>query len=232
MKTKDLRDRIAEMLRQRLMNYVRLRHPEMSPRRWSNAELRRVAPFVEGDVVNVSGWRDADKEGNSYRSYFTKAKSYAITNYWGSREANDGAEGSIFLDLQAELPNELHARYDTVLCHTVLEHIYDVPKAVNNVCEMTKDLAILIVPFVQDEHYTNELYGDFWRFTPLSLKRLTGDAGLQLLYINSNDNPWYPVYLFAVASRMPERWAGRFGGPYDWSKRIGRDIFIFDNCAW
>ena len=36
------------------------------PRVWSNAELRRLAGLFDGDVVNVSAWRDEDKEGRRY----------------------------------------------------------------------------------------------------------------------------------------------------------------------
>ena len=51
------------------------------PRIWSNNELKKIAPLFEGDVVNVSGWQDKDKEGDEYKNYFKNKKSYTITNY-------------------------------------------------------------------------------------------------------------------------------------------------------
>ena len=41
-------------------------------RPWSNKELRYVLQFLPDikSVINVSGWKDQDKEGRTYRSYF------------------------------------------------------------------------------------------------------------------------------------------------------------------
>lgn len=36
-------------------------------RKWSNRVLERLAPAFSGEVVNVSGWDDRDKEGKCYR---------------------------------------------------------------------------------------------------------------------------------------------------------------------
>lgn len=219
-------------LRQWAINRARRRHPELSPRRWSNAELRKFAPLFAGDVVNVSGWRDEDKEGATYRSYFTGAARYDITNYWGSHTANDGAPDSIFLDLAAPLPPELRQRYDVAFHHTVLEHIFDIPAAFRNISGMTRDIMIMFVPFMQDEHYSPGLFGDYWRFTPLCVKKLMEDNGLKLLHLGSNDSPWYPVYLFAIGSKQPDKWASRFPSPYNWETRLGKSTFTYPGCAW
>lgn len=221
-----------ERLRQWVTNRARCATPGKSPRRWSNQELRRFAPLFEGKVVNVSGWRDEDKEGGTYRSYFTRASDYAVTNYWGSDTPNDGAPGSLFLDLSADLPTSLAGQYDVVLNHTVLEHIFDVPKAVGNMAGMTRDILITIVPFMQDEHYSPGLYGDFWRFTPLCVKQLMENNGLTLIHLSSNNSPWFPVYLFAIASRHPRKWTEAFPAPYDWAQRLGKSTFTYPKCAW
>ena len=204
----------------------------LSPRRWSNQELLIHAPFFTGEVVNVSGWRDEDKEGRTYRSYFTRASSYAITNYWGSSTPNDGAPDALFLDLAADLPVDLKDKFDLVFTHTVLEHIFDVPKAVHNMAGMTRDAMIMIVPFMQDEHYSPGIYGDFWRFTPLCVKQLMENNGLTLIHLSSNDCPWYPTYLFAIGSKQPGKWFGKFPAPYDWEQRLGRSTFTYPGCAW
>lgn len=219
------------LLRQWTINRARRKHHELSPRRWSNRELSRFAPLFNGAVVNVSGWRDEDKEGRPYKNYFTQASSYAVTNYWGSSTPNDGAPDSIFLDLAADLPEAFNGAYDVVLNHTVLEHIFDVPKAVGNMASMTRDVMIMIVPFMQDEHYSPGLYGDFWRFTPLCVKQLMENNGLTLMHLSSNNSPWFPVYLFAIGSRHPDKWADQFA-PYDWTQRLGKSTFTYPNCAW
>lgn len=51
------------------------------PRIWSNRELKKFAKLFRGTVVNVSGWKDNDKEGANYREYFINASEYWITNY-------------------------------------------------------------------------------------------------------------------------------------------------------
>lgn len=215
-----------------IVNAARRRSLGQNPRRWSNTELRRIAPVFEGDIVNVSGWKDEDKEGGTYRGYFTRARSYTVTNYWGSRERNDGIEEALFLDLEGDLPPEFERRYDVAFSHTVLEHIFDVRTAVRNIARMTRDAAILVVPFMQDEHYTDALYGDCWRFTPCGLRRMLEESGLSIVYMNSNDTIWYPIYLCCVASKSPEQWRGRFGPEYDWSRRIGKKAFIYPDCVW
>lgn len=228
----DLEQRVILWLRARLMNRARRRNLGLSPRRWSNAELRRVGGLFDGAVVNVSGWRDEDKEDGTYRRYFPRATSYDVTNYWGSSTANDGLEGALFLDLEAPLPEELKGRFDVVFSHTVLEHIYAASTAVANLAAMTRDVMITVVPFMQDEHYTGELYGDYWRYTPLGLKRMLSEHGLEVIYLSSNDTPWYPIYLFCVASRRPDAWRDAFPAPYDWDTRVGRDMFLYPDCVW
>lgn len=40
------------------------------PRVWSNRELEKFGHLFSGKGVNVSGWKDIDKEGKKYRDYF------------------------------------------------------------------------------------------------------------------------------------------------------------------
>ena len=219
-------------LRQWIINRARRQHPDLSPRRWSNRELASYAPLFTGDVVNVSGWKDEDKENRTYCSYFSNAASYSLTNYWGTNTSNDGAPDALFLDLTVALPAEMKNRFDVVFSHTVLEHVFDVPMAVRNMAEMSRDMMIIIVPFMQDEHYLNGLYGDYWRFTPHCVKQLMETNGFTLLHLASNDCPWYPVYLFAIGSKQPEKWRSKFPAAYDWDSRLGRSTFTYPKCTW
>jgi hypothetical protein len=180
------------------------------PRLWSNAELRKFAHLFTGDVANVSGWTDVDKEGTHYKSYFSKARSYTITNYKAEARGFQGTEGEIFLDLEQSLPAELSARFEVVFNHTTLEHIYHAHRAFDNLCKMSRDVVILILPFLQQ--YRGE-YGDYWRFTPLAIKRMFEDAGYELLYQSFNNQKQAAVYTFTIASQQPDKWRGRFG---DW----------------
>lgn len=186
----------------------RARRDRVRPRDWSNAELRRVADLYDGAVINVSGWRDEDKAGGRYRDYFGNASSYAVSNYSGDRGTADG-DGAVFLDLEGELPPELAGRYQAVFNHTTLEHVYDIRRAVANLCALSNDTVILVTPFLQGVHFIPGSFGDYWRPSPMCLTRLLAEQGFTTVYQSCNDNPWYVVYVFTVAARDPEKFRGR-----------------------
>lgn len=177
------------------------------PRIWSNRELARVAHLFCGKVANISGWKDIDKEGRRYRDYFCNAESYTITNYRAEARGFQGFENEIFLDLEQDLPDGLVQAFDTVFNHTTLEHIYHFEKAFANLCSMTRDVVIIVVPFLQRYHSD---YGDYWRFSPLAVKRLFEDNGLEVVYQSFNSHRMSSVYVFTIAARHPEKWTPHF----------------------
>jgi len=178
------------------------------PRNWSNAELRAVGALYDGRVINVSGWRDEDKAGGHYCDYFPAAAAYAVSNFSGARGVSDG-EGEVFLDLEADPPDELVRRFQVAFNHTTLEHVYDIRRAVASICALADDSVILVTPFLQAVHYEEGAFGDYWRPTPMALQRMLKEQGFETIYQSCNDNPWYIVYVFTVASRNPERWRGK-----------------------
>lgn len=173
------------------------------PRIWSNNELKKFAPLFEGDIVNVSGWQDKDKEGDEYKNYFKNKKSYTITNYKTEAMGFQGMEGEIFLDLEKELPDELAGKFDVVFNHTTLEHVFEVEKAFKNLCLMSKDILVLVTPFLQQMHTD---YGDYWRMTPLAIEKLFIKNGYKLLYLSFNDHPKSSVYIFSIATKQFDKW--------------------------
>lgn len=175
-----------------------------APRHWSNRELKRYSHLFDGAIVNASGWRDEDKEGAHYRDYFPNASTYSITNW---QPDACGLPGEIVLDLEQPLASALVGTFDVVFNHTVLEHIYDCRVAFGNLCKLTRDVMIIVVPFLQPYHSE---YGDFWRFTPLTVQRMYAENGLRLLTCTFNDDEQTAVYLFAIGSRYPERWEEHF----------------------
>jgi len=167
------------------------------PRKWSNRELKRFGSMFSGKVVNVSGWRDEDKEGGRYREYFPNASDYYVTNYRTEARGFTGTlDNEMFLDLSKPLPSDLVGAFDVVLNHTVLEHIFDFNKAFENLAKMTRDVLILVVPFLQEEHAD---YGDYWRFTPQAIIELIKVQGLIPAYLNYNDHDNASIYILAVA---------------------------------
>ena len=174
------------------------------PRLWSNAELRRVCGVFKGRVVNVSAWADEDKEGGHYRDYFPQAERYYTTNFGGQRGTG---ETDFVLDLSAPLAEEMRGRFDTVFNHTTLEHIFEMRWAFHNLCEMSRDVVIVVVPFAQEIRYT-EPSSDFWRFTPLGVRALFRENDLEVIYEAASPNRNAGIYLLSIASRYPERWRG------------------------
>lgn len=173
-------------------------------RRWSNSELQRLAPRFGGHVVNVSGWNDEDKEGRTYRSYFSSAASYTLTNYTGERGFG-GREGEKLLDLSHAPPQELEQGFDVVFNHTTLEHIFEVRQAFANLCRLSRDVVIVVVPFAQPQHET-ESFGDYWRFTPTCLRQLFAENDLSVVYEAESPHADAASYLLFVGSRQPDRW--------------------------
>lgn len=178
---------------------------------WSNKELKKLAPLFSGDVVNVSGWEDCDKEGRRYRDYFINAQTYSVTNFAGDNGFR-GAEGEIFLDLESPLPPDLEKRFDTVLNHTTLEHVFDVLTAFSNLCRMSRDAVIVIVPFAQVEHWS-ESYGDYWRISGQALEKLFQREGFSMVYCSANDDRDGAVYVIGIGVRDASAWKDRLPEP-------------------
>lgn len=171
---------------------------------WSNKVMKQLASLFSGDCVNVSAWDDRDKEGGHYKDYFVNVSSYQYTNYKGTRGLQQ-QENEYFLDLSNDLPNELRERFDVAFNHTTLEHVFDVQKAFSNICNMSKDIVIIVVPFSQTQHETDS-YKDFWRFTPSCLREMFRKNGLEVIYEAESKYKNAAIYLLFVGSRHPEDW--------------------------
>ncbi len=176
-------------------------------RLWSNEQLRSLAPLFSGDIVNVSAWDDRDKEGGHYKNYFTSARSYSYTNHDGYR-GFQGLPNEYRLDLTGEIPEGLRRRFDVVFNHTTLEHIFDIRKAFADLCELSKDVVIVVVPFAQVQHESDD-WKDYWRFTPTCLRTLYGENGLSIVYEAESPHKNAAIYLISIASRQPDRWKAR-----------------------
>jgi SAM-dependent methyltransferase len=197
------------------------------PRIWSNQELKKVAPLFSGDVVNVSAWKDSDKEGKHYRDYFQAARSYTITNFKSEARGYQGLENEIFMDLEADLPDEMVARFDVVYNHTTVEHIYDFQKAISNICRMSRDVVIIVLPFLQQYHTD---YGDYWRFSPLAIRRLFEDNDMTLVYQSFNSHPASSVYTFTIAAKNPAKWREHFNWTFSCIDPTGRGNEPYIGC--
>ncbi|WP_413683547.1 hypothetical protein [Prochlorococcus sp. MIT 1011] len=174
---------------------------------WSNTVLRKVGYLFKGNIVNISGWKDEDKQGGFYKNYFPNSKSYSITNY-GEGVRGDLEDGQMQLDLESKLPKELIDYADVVFNHTTLEHVFDIFTAFRNLSLMTNDILILVVPAIQEEHYSDSL-GDYWRFMSGSILKLLEKNKLTPLTFTSTPYRNCSIYHFIIASKKPERWKNK-----------------------
>lgn len=180
------------------------------PRKFSNRELRKFAALFSGKVLNVSGWTDEDKENSFYRQYFSGASEYFVSNFETDKKGMQGMANEFFLDLEQDLPQGLVGRFDVCFNHTTLEHIYETRKAFGNLCLLSRDVVIVVVPYLQQLHGAG--YEDYWRFTPYAMKRLYEENGLRLRYCSANGGDKASIYLFCIGyrnaawdARIPER---------------------------
>ena len=196
------------------------------PRVWSNKELLKFSHLFTGSIINVSGWKDIDKMGNYYRKYFINAESYFISNFESKYRGVQDFENEIILDLSIDLDPKYFEKFDVVFNHTTLEHIYQVKKAFKNLCLLSRDIVIIVVPFLQVMHGL-DYGGDYWRFTPLTIKKLFEENNLELLYLNFNNHKFASVYIFAIGSKNPSKWRSKIKYKFVFKKNgefIGKKI--------
>ena len=176
---------------------------------WSNAQLRAIAPLFDGCVINVSAGDDLDKEGKRYEEYFVNSSGYSISNFQpGSFRGFQGRANELLIDLCEEIPVHLRASYDVAFNHTTLEHVFDFRTAFRNICALSKDIVILVVPFSQVQH-ASAAFDDYWRFAPAGIRQLFQNEGFRVVYEAANDHRNSAVYLFFVGARNVEKWRDR-----------------------
>jgi len=199
-------------------NKKKKRPPAREARLWSNQEIRIVAGHIKGRVINISAWEDQDKEGGQYRDYFRNASQYQTSNFQGWR--GDGIVSDYNLDLEGDVHEELLHAFDLVLNHTTLEHVFDIHKAMRNLCSLSKDAVMIVVPFMQHLHGPEDR--DFWRPSPYALRRIFKDNGFQIIRETAGPAGGNVRYLFYLASCRPESWQGRLPAPHAEATKVLR----------
>lgn len=199
---------------------------KLQPREFSNALVKRYGPFFKGAAVNVSGWDDRDGEGGFYRDYFPGKTSYTVTNAPTEAKGFGSLSGShvreVALDLTIPLAPGLVAGFDIVFNHTTLEHIFEIEAAFANLCRMSRDAVVLVVPVIQQVHIV-ESFGDYWRPTTIAIAKLFRKNGFEPLVVKTNDQPFAPVYCVAIAVRDPKKYEELFKVSLDFE--MGASLF-------
>jgi hypothetical protein len=226
------------------------------PRLRTNKILERFAHYFEGSVVNVSASNDSDKNcslidyycgdydaGIRYKTYFKNATSYYLTNYPNDETPSYLSDEEVIpLDLEADLADDLKYQFDVVFNHTVLEHVFDIFTAFRNLCLMSRDIVITVVPQCQQIHDFERGYADYWRFTPFSVDKLFAINGFTVLFRETTYGFSESQYLFYIASRNAKKWTNRFPSVSGLEQYISRRndgssstrystfVRIFDGC--
>jgi hypothetical protein len=186
------------------MGFIISSNPNWIPRNWSNQEIRKIGSQFTGNVINVSAAQDNDKQGGKYKDYFPNAKSYTISNYGKGIEGISGDQDEIILDLSKQYSG---SKYDVVFSHTVIEHLPSVEIAIDNLCNLSSDVVITVVPFIQHYHGRINSYTDYWRYSPDALINEFEKRGFSTIYVNWNDDfPYMSVYILHIASKYPNKY--------------------------
>lgn len=172
----------------------------IQPRTFTNAMLKHYAPVFTGDIINVSGWKDEDQNGAYYKDYFSNATSYSLSNAGESCKGMGSRDDEFKIDLSIPINNNLKNKYDVVFNHTTLEHIYEVKTAFKNLCDMSRDVVVLIVPVLQQIHF-NEGYGDYNRLTTMGVVKSFEENGFETIVLQTNEQQFAPIYCLAIAVR-------------------------------
>lgn len=184
--------------------------PARQARNWSNGEIRLLGRAVAGSVINVSAWRDEDKQGGYYKDYFPSAQNYSVSNYQGWRgidknEVPPHFEGNHYeLDLRTPAPVTLAGRFDLVFNHTTLEHVFDAHQAMRTMAALSRDAMLVVVPFIQ--HLHGPVDGDFWRFSPYCMRRLFQMVDMEIVYESAGPKTSDVRYLTYFAARDASKW--------------------------
>lgn len=194
------------------------------PRLWSNEELKKFAHLFNGKILNVSGAQDLDKANAKYHDYFYNATEYFISNYQLNTPL---LTNEIYLDLKEQIPVELEGQFDVCFSHTTLEHIYECRRAFQNLCILSKDIVIVVVPYIQQVHGIS--YSDYWRFTPWSMKKLYEENGLYMRYCSSNGADKSSIYLFCIGYRNKDKWNESIPERFDLRIDESKELYA-DDC--
>ena len=84
-----------------------------------------------------------------------------------------------------------------------------VSQAFASLCALSKDVVIVVVPFSQVQHESDD-WKDYWRFTPSCLRRLYEANGLTVVYESHSPSKDAAVYLLSVGARNAECWRACF----------------------
>jgi SAM-dependent methyltransferase len=162
----------------------------LGTRAWTDAAARELASSSAGlRVLEIgSGRQDLGEDAYSLRSAFPQAGEFVQSDF-------NPDFGHMVLDIT---DMELDQEFDVILCMNVLEHIYEVRRAVDGLRKALRPGGRLLIatPFLYPYH---DEPIDFWRFTEHSLRRLFADFAS--VDIRHNGIRRFPRALMVIATK-------------------------------
>ncbi len=116
-------------------------------------------------VLDAGGGLPFQKQMSQYRDLFSNSE-YVVL------DKHIEAEGVVRGDIHnLPFPNE---SFDAFICKSVLEHVEDPPRAINELRRVLKKggLGFVYVPFLFPYHAEKGVYKDFWRFSGDGVRHL------------------------------------------------------------
>lgn len=165
-------------------------HALLATRAWSDSVVAEIARSGRGRTVLEigSGRQDLGQDAYSLRALF------ADTDDFVQSDVNP-AFGHRIVDVT---DMDIEEEFDLVLCMYVLEHVFDVRSAVENMRRALKPGGRLVIAVPHLYPYHDEPI-DFWRFTEYSLKQLC--AGFSQVEVRQKGARRFPKALLVVATR-------------------------------
>lgn len=170
--------------------YRTLTHLIFRLRSFGNSSIKKFAKGVENKIILEIG--SGEKRKGKYP--------YSVKQFFDT--SNDFIQSDIISEFGHEIIDvtemKFQERFDIIICMNVLEHVFDVQKAILNIHTALKDngKAIIFVPAIYPLH--NEP-NDYWRFTEHSLKKLMTNFR-KVTIINSGVRQ-FPSAYFVVANK-------------------------------
>ena len=163
----------------------------LGTRRWTDAQVAQIAHDFRGSVLEIgSGRQDLGAEAYSLRHLFDPSVEFVQSDV-------NPTFGHEVVDVTSM---DLEDRFDLIICLYVLEHVYDVSAAAENLHRALRPGGRLLLAVPHLYPYHDEPI-DFWRFTEHSLRRLL--ERFDRVTVKAKGMRRFPRGLYVIATKGP-----------------------------
>lgn len=159
-----------------------------------------IRPFIGRDILEIgSGIGNITQELMAGKHYYASDINSFYLEMIDRFRLHNPRLDTVFLDLKDVNPiSGPPARFDTVICLNVIEHLDDDRQAMKNISALLKEdgKAIILVPRGQGLYGSqDEVLGHKRRYSESMIRELEGESGLQLVELigfnKSSVIPWF-----------------------------------------